>query len=156
MKKITINQVKGLIKPAFAFSIVGGIFAIITFALSIWGSYSCFENHDSMVQNFINFFAQEDPTFDTTQLRELAEYLWRTLTFISVFSVVLSAYSCVLNWIGLAYIKRAQIIGLYSFPIAILQVIAFPFGTIAGILMIVALSKSNKKPISSTKKSKRK
>jgi hypothetical protein len=45
---------------------------------------------------------------------------------------------------GLSYVKRARAVGVYSLTMSIFQLIAFPFGTASGILMIVARAKNDK------------
>jgi hypothetical protein len=51
----------------------------------------------------------------------------------------------------LQYVRRAQATAKYSLAVSILQIIALPFGTAVGILMIIARTKNNRLSATTTK-----
>jgi hypothetical protein len=123
--------------------------------LSIWGCCTIFINHDSIVNTIRENLLKNDSSLSYAVADSIANGTWMFLCILSICLIAWSIYACTVNWIGLAYVKRTQLTGLYSLTSSIFQIIAFPWGTVSGILMLVARNKNRKKEKSTkSKKSK--
>jgi hypothetical protein len=127
-------------------SILGGIFAIFSVIGGIvLASFMVAYTEDwtwriaDAIWNSPDF-NKSGVTFE--QLQELVNHIYLVLIiglYIgAAFSVVLSVF----NWVGARLVAKTMETGQYHLAIYILQLFSFPFGLVAGILMIVARSKS--------------
>jgi hypothetical protein len=137
-----MNNHEHLTKPAHVFSIIGGFVAIVTFALSVAACIYLFCWQDTILADLKDKIAADHPNYDPLQVSDTAVWYVNTYQALSVTAVVWSVYCCVVNWVSVPYTLRAKRVGIYSMPMAILQLFALPFGTISGILTLIAIVKN--------------
>jgi hypothetical protein len=139
MLKARMNNHEHLTKPAHVFSLIGGFVAIVTFALSVAACIYVFCWEDTILTNLKNSIHNWHPDYQPIEVSNIAVGYWNTYAILSIVAVVWSVYCCVVNWVSVPYTLRAKRVGVYSTPMAILQLFALPFGTISGFLLIIAL-----------------
>jgi hypothetical protein len=139
------NDQHNLVIPAMILSIIGSVIAVITIGLCTWGAIYLFNNKDYVINiSFEDLI--KDSAIDPNEADLIAKTVWSIIFWaICCYGVISGVYALVVDLVTLAYVKRALTVHKYSLALGILQIFAFPLGTISGILMIVARSKATNK-----------